>query len=199
MAIVATGIFAPASCSIGGMGDRATLEDNTITISGIEGLPAEAATIKAIVSDNTTGEHGELTFADINGGVVTLRLPGNIDDRYLNSFRQHAPAEVWLSDDEIRYTFIQFYVYDASGLATGRLSLESSSVWTDLLYVDRHCTVSGSEDIINRTGTKRTDLYDLKLVKGYNWTKYVPVGSNPSGNWVNGLPSGAAWVYYSMQ
>jgi hypothetical protein len=186
-----------ASCSVGGIGDRAVVIDNKVTIANVNGLPADATMIKVNLEDTATGVETELVSADIADGTAVVYLPAAIDDRYLNLVRDEAPPEVKLSDNGLQYTFIRFMVYDTEGRRIGYLALESSTSWTDLIYADRPCTVTGKVFIVDSDGNENSDIYDLRLVKGYNWTRYVTSASAES--WLSGIPSGAVWNYYSYQ
>jgi hypothetical protein len=191
--LVAAATLLLASCSVGGgQSIPPTLAGDKILVSNVEGLTPDAATVKILVSDNSTGEIVELSSAPIENGNATLSIPTTIEDNYLKPLSEDAPAAVELSDTDVKYTFINFMVYDSAGKLIGSLYFETSTVWTDLIYVDSPCTITGTET--NRSGGE-TDIYDLDLAKGYNWTKYV-AQSDTSESWVNGTPSGVKWVYY---
>ncbi len=184
------------ACSVGGIGDRAVVIDNKITISHVTALPADAATIMVFVTDTETGEEAELVSADIENGTAVLYMPATIDDIYLSSLRADAPDNVELSDPATNYTFLRFMVYNSAGRLTGYVCLESASSWTDLIYVDRPTKVTGTDTKAD-SAEQQSDIYNLSLVKGYNWTKYV-VRSATSESWVSGIPSGAVWNYYFL-
>lgn len=164
-----------------------------ITFSDIENLTPEAVTIKVLVWDNESGKDMELATAAITNANAEIMLPEIVEDRFLYRFADDAPAEVELTDRELRYTFISFVVFNSEDRLIGRVYFESETVATDLIYADRACMVTGVHTREYEYQLHK-DIYSLNLSRGYHWTQY-DIESEMAQKWTNGTPHGARWIY----
>jgi hypothetical protein len=168
---------------------------NRVSISDVEDLADEAATVKAFTwNDETDDEPIELATADIEAGSATIELLETIDEQYLYSFGELLPPEIELSSPDANYIVIVFYVFDSSGNPIGELYFESETAYASLLYIDRACNVSGTM----YDGDIYSEVYDMNLTKGYNWTQQLYETESDtvtSSTIINGKPADGSWVY----
>ncbi len=166
-----------------------------VIISNVEDLPTQAASIKALVwyYVNEAGKELEVSSANIVNGTATLELPETIGDQYLVPFRDIVPSGIELSDTDTKFASVYFMVFDSSGRVMGDVYFETEMVYTDLLYVDRACTITGTH-IYESAGYSET--YDLNMVAGFNWTQNSDTENSLTVE--NGTPSDGSWVYYPL-
>jgi hypothetical protein len=166
--------------------------ETQVIISDVDGLPADAVTIRAMLYDSNGGEEIELDVQNVENGGVTIELPVTVADEYLNTYPT-PPSGIELSDDGLRWNIIYFMVFDSSGYAIGDVYFENETTWTYVWYADRECTISGSH-LYESAGY--TESYDLHLKKGCNW---IQEEDSPTLlNTTDGLPADGAWVYVPL-
>ncbi len=161
-----------------------------IIISNIKNLPSDAATIKA--SLHHSGYSMSLVSADIVRGSATIELP-HISPGYLVRLRGGALEDAILSDRNAKMGSISFDVYDSSGWFLCSMTLKNDVARAELLYLDRACTVTLTENSGHFGEVYHTRTINLNLDAGYNWVQHTPRDDKSSGI-VDGIPAGAEWV-----
>ena len=127
-----------------------------------------------------------------NGGF-TIDFPESVSSKYLDYIFDDPEEGVKVSDEKTQGAILFFSGYSKSGEWVGLFNHEKETKTSyseaEYLYVDRNCTVKGTE----KDG-KYTYTYDVSLKKGWNIIYYTETDLTETYSSKN--PGGLEWYFY---